>query len=137
MDDLIVARLQQMGMSKPKAKAKSKSKSAAKIKEELVMKMMKLQGGGKWSNLFDKLTGVKNVGRKIKNSYKKYVKPSINKAKSKVKGELKKLVGLGKAKVKRKVSPKMKKRGEMVKKLMKKGMSLPEASHFIKVNNLL
>ena len=84
MDDLIVARLKDMGMKPKQAKNKAKSKSAAKIKEELVMKMMKLQGGGKWSKLFDRMTGVKNVGRKIKNSFNKYVKSSINQAKTKV-----------------------------------------------------
>lgn len=62
MDKYIQGRLKQLGVSPAQAKRKAKSKKANDLKEELVMKIMNVQGGSKFGNFLKK---VGRVGRRV------------------------------------------------------------------------
>lgn len=95
-----------------------------------------VEGGSKFGRF------LKNLGRDIKKVGKK-VAPALAGVATTIVGQpelaplamraTKAIVGKG-----RKQSDKMKRRGELVRMLMREqGMSLPQASHYIKVNNLM
>jgi len=62
MDKYIQERLKQLGLSPSQAKKKANSKKAKDLKEELVMKIMHVQGGSKLGNF---INTIGRVGRKV------------------------------------------------------------------------
>lgn len=71
MDNHIMAQLQMFGVKPAQARKKAHSKKADKLKQDLIVKLMKIKGGSKVGDWFKKVgRTARNVGRKVGQAFK-------------------------------------------------------------------